>query len=388
MRTGRLHRFIVIGLAVLVGGCVSEATRDLLPEKPVVVQPGQVAGKHRIFVSTTRQRSERAQEVFGGGRSLQPAFGAVDITVPAIHQRGAIERRKKSQPADPSRFFVAESINIYGGESQFEQALREDIRGHDGRALVFIHGYNTAFDGSVYRMTQIIHDSGYKGTPVLFTWASGGKTVDYVYDNNSATSARDALENTLRIVSRSGAKRVDIIAHSMGNWVTVEALRQLAIAGDRDLNGKLGDVVLASPDIDVDVFKTQMARYGVPKRPFILFLSNDDRALRLSGFIAGKQPRVGDYGNAEDLSKLGVVTVDLSQVKTDDRLGHTKFADNPVVIQLLGQRLASDNEIPTSEEEVNARVAQLTSGLTQTLTSTAEIVITTPLQVIKIAAGQ
>ena len=51
----------------------------------------------------------------------------------------------------------------------------------------------------------------------------------------------------------------------------VEALRQLAINGDRDLGGKLGDVVLASPDIDVDVFKSQMRRYGRAARKPTLF---------------------------------------------------------------------------------------------------------------------
>ncbi len=48
----------------------------------------------------------------------------------------------------------------------------------------------------------------------------------------------------------------------MGTWVALEALRQFAITGDRDIGGKLGDVVLASPDIDVDVFKSQMADTG------------------------------------------------------------------------------------------------------------------------------
>ena len=129
-------------------------------------------------------------------------------------------------------------------------------------------------------LTQIVHDSGYPGTPVLFSWASGAKTTDYVYDKESASAARDQLEVTLRMLAQSGARRIDIVAHSMGTWVTMETLRQLAITGDRDLGGKLGDVVLASPDIDVDVFKSQMRRYGKPDKPFILLLSDDDRALQ------------------------------------------------------------------------------------------------------------
>jgi esterase/lipase superfamily enzyme len=387
MRGGRLPRLMLIACALAFAGCASDATRDLISANVTVVPASQIAAEHQIFVATTRAKSERAEEIFDGRRSPTTSYAKVDITVPAIHKTGEIERRKKNQPADPSKFIVAQSVTAYD-EAAFAKALRADIAKHGGRALVFVHGYNTAFDGAVYRMTQIVNDSGYSGTPVLFTWASGGRTLDYVYDNNSASAARDALEATLRLVAKSGAKRVDIIAHSMGNWVTMEALRQLAISGDRDLGNKLGDVVLASPDIDVDVFKSQMARYGVPDKPFILFLSGDDRALRISGLIAGKQPRVGGYGNAADLAKLGVVAVDLSKVKSDDSLNHTKFAENPILIKILGERLKQNSSLVSNQEEADQRLASLTGGITGTLASAAEVIITTPLNVVRIAIGQ
>ena len=144
----------------------------------------------------------------------------------------------------------------------------------------------------------------------------------------------------------------------MGTWVTMETLRQLAITGDRDLGGKLGDVVLASPDIDVDVFKSQMRRYGKPDKPFILLLSNDDRALRLSGLIAGSRPRVGDYRNASDLASYGVTVVDLSSVKGADSFNHTKFADNPALVRMIGQRLREDDGF-ASDRDVTDRIGQL-----------------------------
>jgi len=221
----------------------------------------------------------------------------------------------------------------------FAQSVDAAARADSGRALVFVHGYNTDFDDAVYRTTQIVHDSGYSGAPILFSWASGGRTVDYVYDRDSANAARDGLENLLRSLARSGVKRIDIVAHSMGTWLTMEALRGLAIAGDRDVGGRLGDVVLASPDIDVDVFKSQMRRYGVPDRPFIVLLSDDDRALRFSSLISGQQPRLGDYRDASDIASLGLIVVDLTQVKAGDSFNHTKFADNPALISLLGEKL-------------------------------------------------
>jgi esterase/lipase superfamily enzyme len=138
----------------------------------------------------------------------------------------------------------------------------------------------------------------------------------------------------------------------------METLRQLAITGDRDLGGKLGDVVLASPDIDVDVFKSQMRRYGKPDKPFILLLSDDDRALRLSGLIAGSRPRVGDYRDAADLASYGVTVVDLSKVKGTDSFNHTKFADNPMMVQMIGQRLREDDGF-ASDRDVTDRIRQL-----------------------------
>jgi esterase/lipase superfamily enzyme len=140
----------------------------------------------------------------------------------------------------------------------------------------------------------------------------------------------------------------------MGTWVTMEALRQLAITGDRDLGGRLGDVVLASPDIDVDVFKSQMQRYGKPRKPFVLLLSDDDRALKLSGILAGARPRLGGYADARDLAEYGVTVVDLSGIG-GDRLNHTKFAENPVLVRLLGQRLLQDDGF-ASEREVTDRL--------------------------------
>lgn len=387
MTTSRLILPFLFIAAAMVSGCAGKMAHELIAARAVAASDQAIAGRHDIFIATTRAHAESRSELFDGRRSSSISYAEVEMTVPAIHKTGAIERRRAAEAADPAKVFVAHKATGFPDEDAFVHALRADIAARGGRALVFIHGYNTAFDGAVYRMTQIVHDSGYKGTPILFTWASGGSTVDYVYDSNSASAARDALEHTLRLVAKAGAKRIDVIAHSMGNWVTVEALRQLAIAGDRDLGGRLGDVVLASPDIDVDVFKAQMARYGLPKKPFILFLSRDDRALRISGFLAGNRPRLGDYGDADEIAKLGVVAVDLSNIGSEDRLNHTKFAENPVLIQVLGERLQSGDELAPSESLITNRVNRVVTGLGGAVGGAAEIVITTPLEVLNVVVG-
>ena len=161
---------------------------------------------------------------------------------------------------------------------------------------------------------------------MLFTWASRGKPLDYVYDTNSATAARDSLEHTLRLVLASDADQVNILAHSMGNWVTVEALRQMKISGDLNDRNKFGLILLAAPDIDIDVFKSQMRRFGksaeaVLYRPF--------QGRQGAGALEIHRRR-GDPGrrrpDTAELAALGATVIDLTDVKADDPTNHGKFA--------------------------------------------------------------
>ena len=374
-----------LATALALSGCAGGGTHRLLDA--VAAEPDAILATHRILVVTTRAEAQDRKEVFSGERSVDLNFARVDVTVPKVHQPGVVEQPRSDARRDPARHFAAGEVALYPREEGFANGLRESLKRTDGRALIFVHGYRTPFDNSVYRAAQIVHDSGYRGTPVLFSWASTGRTVDYIYDNNSATVARDGLEKTLRLLHAAGARRIDIVAHSMGNWLTMEALRQFALASDRDVSDRLGDVILASPDIDVDVFKSQLRRIGKPDRPFFVIVSRDDRALLASSIIAGNRPRVGDYGNDADLAELGITVVDISAVSSGDPLNHAKFAENPLLVQLLGSRLNEDDTLSGSGDQISRRIESLAQGVGQTLGSAAEIVITTPLEVINIAVG-
>jgi esterase/lipase superfamily enzyme len=376
--------FLVVALALAVTGCAGRKTHDLLNTAAVTVPASDIAATHEIFVATTRKKATKApRQVFDGDRSPTTSFASVEVTVPKVHQVGAIERAKGPANSNPAKDFTATEVTFYEGAPQFAKAVGADIAMRGDRALVFVHG----FDDGIYRLTQIAHDTNYSGTPVLFSWASSGKTTGYIYDKESANAARDDLEETLRMLAKTKAKSIDIIAHSMGTWVTMEALRQLAITGDRDLDDKLGYVILASPDIDVDVFKKQMIRYGKPDKPFVILLSGDDRALRLSSLISGDKPRVGDYGDAADLASYGVSVADLTKTKGGDRLNHAKFADNPFLVQLLGDRLRAPAGLASEEANPAQPIDNLGQGIGKAVGSVAEIVITTPFKVLTIATG-
>jgi esterase/lipase superfamily enzyme len=216
--------------------------------------------------------------------------------------------------------------------------------------LVFVHGFNNQFDEAVYRFAQIVHDSGSPAVPVLFTWPSRGEVrlVAYTYDRESANYSRDALEKLLDdLASNSNVAEVNIVAHSMGNWVTLEALRTMANRSKR-IAAKIKNVLLVAPDVDVDVFRTQIQSLGASRPRIALFVSRDDQALALSKTIWGGVPRLGDVDPTvepyrSEFERDHIEVFDLTALKSAGDNAHSRaFDDITTVMTMLKARFGED----------------------------------------------
>jgi esterase/lipase superfamily enzyme len=338
-----LRPWRAIVAALLIAAPLAACTTR--PESGFLLPVAQLAADatdHTLLVATTRKRDDRPGTLFNGERASALDYATVTVSVPRSHKLGAIELAATA-PGNPNTDFVVRDEAYLDGDAEFIRALNAQLamRPRGSRdVFVFIHGYNTLFAEGLYRFAQVVHDSKAPGVPVLFTWASRGKLSDYLYDNNSATAARDGLEHTLRLLLASNAEHVNVLAHSMGNWVTVEAFRQIKISRELQNVSKFGYVFLAAPDIDLDVFKSQMRRFGKPKKPFYIVLSRDDKALWLSKLIAGGDERVGAATNTEELQAMGATVIDLTDVAGDDSSNHGKFSQLAEVAPQLRAVLA------------------------------------------------
>ncbi len=176
-----------------------------------------------------------------------------------------------------------------------------------------------------------------------------------------------------------------MLAHSMGNWVTLEALRQMAIRDGR-VAAKIRSVLLAAPDVDVDLAREQIATMG-PNRPnFILFLSENDRALAVSRELWGG-PRLGAVDpNVEpfksDLAREKIEVVNLTTFKAGDKFDHGTYADNPRAVAILGQSLASGQTLTDSRVGLGERIMATTAGAAASVGHAASLVVTAPVAVI------
>ncbi len=350
MRAGSLDRGLrraVAAVSVVAGlalsGCVTDKVSEVTSSVGDVFATGEPQAPRRVpmfVVSTRKGKGNDSNELADGVRdSLQT------ITVPPMHTPGEIERASFGHD-DPAHHFT---VAAYRGldDAEFKDEIASHLSGRIGSnrdVLLYVHGFNTSYDEARFRLAQIATDGRFGGVPLLFTWPASGSLFDYGAAKESASASRDALAQTLMELSDvPDVGRIHILAHSMGSWLTMEALRQDAIAGRPDLNGKLGDVMLAAPDIDVNVFRNQMAKLD-PSHVSVLVSSND-RALSLSRRLAGDRPRVGalDPRNAADqavLDQLGVHVYDLSGESTGF-IGHGTYANAPAVVKQIGATIGA-----------------------------------------------
>ena len=254
------------------------------------------------------------------------------------------------------------------------------------RVLVFIHGFNNRFEDAVFRFAQIVHDAGTPVVPVLFTWPSRGSILAYGYDRESNTYSRNALETTLRTLARDPAVgEISILAHSLGNWVTLEALRQMAI-WDGHVPPKIRNVLLASPDVDVDLFREAVLDMGKTRPAFTLFVSQDDRALAISRRVWGTV-RLGSIDPEQepyrsDLERTGITVLNLSGLRTGDPLNHSRFARSPEVVRIIGRELAEGQTLTDSRIGIGDRIVQAAAGAATAVGTAAGLAGSAPVAVL------
>ena len=146
--------------------------------------------------------------------------------------------------------------------------------------------------------------------------------------------SRDALEDLLTAIAKTpSGGRIHIVAHSMGTLLTLETLRMLRASGGESAMERIGAVVLAAPDIDIDLFARGLERLGPDARKITVISSTNDRALAVSSRLAGGIVRAG-AADRERLEALGVRVADASEFG-GGIINHDLFLSNKEVQQVV-----------------------------------------------------
>jgi esterase/lipase superfamily enzyme len=307
------------------------------------------ATRQKIFITTTRQTTEVVGTFYSGQRAPELGLASVVVSIPPNHVSGGLERAKR-MPPDPRTEFAVIEPTIYQSDNAFIRSVNAalaELPPNDRDILFFVHGYNNTISDSILRLAQFVEDTDYKGVPVLFSWASAAQPMKYVYDLNSALAARPHLLEASRLLLKTNVKGADIFAHSMGALIMMEAIVAAEQAGKFNASGRLKTVMLAAPDIDIDLFRSQLSLIRKDNQKLYVLTSKDDSALSFSRRISGGVNRVGS-ADSEELAELGVTVIDLSQIEDSKSGSHSKFAGSPEVVQLIGKGLNNSSRFGTT----------------------------------------
>jgi esterase/lipase superfamily enzyme len=348
-----------VGIALLACGACSGIRPSQGVLTPVAVS-AEGSSRVSVLAVTNRQRSTNdTGDMFSGERAEDVSYAAITVSIPPDSSRNIGQVQwPASLPGNPQTDFVTASAD-YLDKQAFIASLSR-IAKETGRnsVLVFVHGFNNRFDDAVYRFAQVVHDSKAGGIPVLFTWPSRGelRLGAYAYDRESAIYSRDAMEQLLdTLAANPDVKEVNILAHSMGNWVALEALRGKAISGHGKIGSKIKNVFLIAPDVDVDVFRTQIERMGAPRPRFALFVSQDDPALGLSKFLWGGMQRLGSLNPEEGqyrsiIERQHIAVFDLTTLEGSD--AHNKAFDDITKVVVMVREQLNDEPVVTGGRRI------------------------------------
>lgn len=299
---------------------------------------------HSVWIrtSTLLKMSQRYGLVFGSERyTVTPKkyplqVGYCDVTIPPNHSKGKLESPswlKMEWKQDERKHVILQSIEPDQEDSYFNnlaQRLRDSSK---NEVLVFIHGYNVTFADAVRRTAQLYHDLEFPGVPLCYSWPSAGTLTGYTHDEATVGWTVAHLEKFLAdIHQRSNAKKIHLIAHSMGNRALVGALERLVLR-DKNASEYLGQIVLAAPDVDSGELSNRYIPTLISNVERItLYTSQNDRALLASATLHGAT-RAG-YQPASELLFPGVETIDVSSIDTG-LLGHSYYGEHPDLIRDL-----------------------------------------------------
>ena len=295
-----------------------------------------------VFYGTNREMNDKENLSLGYGdkRADKIYLGTCEVRVPESRKKGETKGSwwDKIITFDSSHGDLEiKTISLYDEEDFWSTIsdLYTPLEEEERQAMVFIHGYNTSFNDAAIRAAQLSTDLEHSGLTAFFSWPSKGTLLGYVADEASIQySEKYITEFLTNFVQKSGAKRVHIIAHSMGNRGLLEAIHRI---NKNTPEIQFGQIILAAPDIDADVFEELADAYTKQSEQTTLYVSPADKAVGASKWIHS-------HARAGFTPPVSIVpAIDTIEVETEVdllQLGHGYFAEHASLLGDIDKLIA------------------------------------------------
>ena len=339
-----------------------------------------------IFYITDRKKSLEENEFYSNQRSYQLKYGKARVEVhkdskQELYNLLTLNKKKEDLKIDvtsidesgsfpdtaKSHFYMTQgkfSEDFQKARQNFIQQINDGLKNKSKKDIyLFVHGYNNAFNYAATRIAQLWFFMGHQGLPVLYSWPAGQEGLfGYFADKESGEFSILNLKKTLEMLAQTDVERIHLIAHSRGTEISLSALRELHIkysAMNKETNKalKLKNLILAAPDIDIDIFKMRFVGENIMQvaQHVTIYLGQDDKALKLSTYVHKSLSRLGilkpeDVPEASANVIKNMKNVDLIYVPFKiNFLNHSYFLDNPSVSSDIILLLRDDAQAGTEK---------------------------------------
>jgi esterase/lipase superfamily enzyme len=264
---------------------------------------------YHYFYGTSREPlgsdpSGNAQ--YSGVRDSKLHYGIITMHIPIQHRLGSEGTMLGTV------FGYDPKLTLTSVRESEDRAFWDEVKSDLSNAaksddiVVYIHGFGDSFSDAAMRAGQLGVDLGIPDYHLfLFSWASRGEISPSAYFADEATI--DASEQSLKMFltqlaralpgkylghSTTIGRRVDIIAHSMGNRALLRVLGNTLDDIQVGDHIAIGHLILAAPDVDAHVFAEYASDYTERAEQTTVYMSPFDEAVRASQWIHS-YPRVG-----------------------------------------------------------------------------------------------
>ncbi len=328
-----------------------------------------------VFIVSSRNLNDkliRGVDPFGNARNDEPVphLAIADVQVgeglssEQIYRESTTEVKKKKTRLKLREVTITDPLTdvdpwATGNEGQrhsshqWMQAIRKQLdQSRDRQITIFVHGFNTHLITNTEQAADLYHYMGRTGAMINFEWPSEGKLLGYIADKGNAQQSTRLFRSMIAsLAEATDASRILILAHSAGNPIVVNAMRELRLI-ESDLTAKqltdkykIDRVVLAAPDMDVmEFFNGVFDRFYELANGVAVYASPDDKALRVSSFLFADTRLGRSIGQLKPWEEQvldvadGIEMINVSQPERIYRIGtgHSYFHRDPWVSSDIG----------------------------------------------------
>lgn len=206
------------------------------------------------------------------------------------------------------------------------------------QVLVYVHGYYTSFVTAVETAMALQKGLRFPGPVIVYSWPARKTSVtSYSRDEKSAGWSMPHFIGFLGSITKAfPGMPVSFAGYSLGSRFVTEGI---AFYRKEHCKNCFGRAVFFAPDVftadlrsaltSADFCSGKPLLAPIASAPVLLYVSNDDRALRQSERYHGNQ-RAGQAGGDLILCS-GVDTVDVSYLNSGGKSGHGYLTDPRVM---------------------------------------------------------